>query len=118
MPAKLSSVNTTNNHEKEKSEETQLLREALVLKAGSDPVTPGPFAVTPDGKYLLVAVGSSVRIVNTATDTISGRSIDLATPPAGIAVGTPTGKKSLECYIWLPQERRLHMTGLSGFLPE
>src|SRR5437899_5510345 len=66
MPAKLSSVDTTNNHEKEKSEETQLLREALLLKAGSDPVTPGPFAVTPDGKYLLVAVGSSVRIVNTA----------------------------------------------------
>ena len=77
---------------------------------------PEGLAISPDGRKLYVASQCAsgqdpVFVIDTKTDKV-------VKAIAGFAVGTPKGKKSLECYIWLPQERRLHMTGLSGFLLE
>jgi len=82
----------------------------------SHPLSANLFAVTPDGKYLIARDGLRLNFIDTASDTVV-KTIQFDTAPAGIAVGRNKDKTGLICYVWLPEENRIFMTGLSGILP-
>ena len=97
--------------------EKELPEEVLRFGDAEHPEAPGAFGTTPDGRYLLVGLDSSVEIIN--PESHKRTEIRLGSPPAGIAVGTPSkSMKEAVCYVWLPEERRLFFTGLSGLLPQ
>ena len=73
------------------------------------------FATTPDGRYVLGTGDSKLLIIDAATDEVVEEK-PLGTRPTGLAVGrTPSGAAPA-CYVWLPEERRLFIIGLSGIL--
>lgn len=67
-------------------------------------------AITPDGKYALVGNGRQIDIIKTETDSVIN-TIPLATAPAGIAI-----YRDERAYVWLPDEDRIFLLGLSGLL--
>jgi DNA-binding beta-propeller fold protein YncE len=91
VPSRLSVIQTSDN-----SEIKSLTMPARVL------------AFTADGRHLVVGGEKIIYLIDTATDEIANQ-IPVSASPAGIAT-----TRDNKAYVWLPEENRLFMLGLSG----
>jgi YVTN family beta-propeller protein len=76
----------------------------------SIPVLANSIAITPDGKYVLLGGDRRIDIVDATSDQVIN-TFPLGTSPIGIAI-----TKDLRAYVWLPDEQRVLLVGLSGLL--